>query len=233
MREDGHKASMLLTFLIVSVALTALPGPECLLAIRNGLRGRRQAIAVGAGTAVAALGCDIAAAFELAVVLQQSAIAFGIVKLGGAAYLVGLGLWTLWSTLGAQTTTHGKQDTTPVPRTTRAALRTGLIAGLLNPKVGLLYVAVPQLIPKTDSVVSSTLLFSSVDAVVVDISCGMASLSGQDPWHSHSPRGRRLGQPSPGEGATTEKVHRTLKLYVAPDLHRSRNAACLAIPRHT
>lgn len=167
MHNEGV-ASVLLTFIVVSVVLTAIPGSDSLLVVRSGLRGRAQAIAVGAGTAVAAFGWGIAAAFGIAAILAQSAVAFTIMKLAGAVYLVFLGLRTLWSTRRKQDSKSVEKDSTPVPRRVGAALRTGLVAGLLNPKTGLFYVAVlPQILPKDVSVLSATLLFSVVDAIVV------------------------------------------------------------------
>ncbi|MFB8242071.1 LysE family translocator [Kitasatospora purpeofusca] len=150
----------------MSLLLTVLPGPDTLLVVRSGLRGRRQAIAVGLGTAVAAFGWGLAAAFGVAALLQHSAAAFTAVKLAGAAYLVFLGVRTFWRTRQGQvsavpTGAEGHHNAW------RAA-RTGLVAGLLNPKTGLFYVAVlPQIIPETETVLPSTLLFATVDAVVV------------------------------------------------------------------
>ncbi|NLU70324.1 LysE family translocator [Streptomyces sp. HNM0574] len=174
--------SMLLTFLGVSLVLTAMPGPDTLLVVRSGLRGRAEAFAVGAGTAVSALAWGVAAAFGLAVVLQQSAVAFTVVKIAGAAYLLWLGAHTLWnarrSARAARKPDGGSEAEAPAepsaggpaPASGSAwsGLRTGLIAGILNPKTGLFYVAVlPQVLPKDAPVLSSTLLFAVVDAAVV------------------------------------------------------------------
>lgn len=158
---------MLITFVVVSVVLTAIPGPDSLLVVRSGLRGRAQATAVGAGSAVAALAWGVAAAFGLAVVLERSALAFTVVKLAGAAYLTFLGVRTLWSTRRSAATPEPAQEAATEPGSPWIGLRTGTIAGLLNPKTGLFYVAIlPQILPKNTSVLSSTLVFAGIDAVV-------------------------------------------------------------------
>lgn len=165
----GCMVSMLLTFLGVSIVLTALPGPDSLLVVRSGLRGRARATAVGAGTAIAALGWGVAAAFGVAIVLQRSAVAFEVVKLAGAVYLIGLGLHTFWATRrGNPAPPTAAAEADPTGGGTWAGLRTGLVAGLLNPKTGLFYVAVlPQILPKGAAVLPATLTFAGVDAVVV------------------------------------------------------------------
>ncbi|MGW6916258.1 LysE family translocator [Kitasatospora sp. NPDC054939] len=151
---------------LTSVIAQVLPGPDTLLVVRSGLRGRRQAIAVGLGTAVAAFGWGLAAAVGVAALLQHSAAAFTAVKLAGAAYLIFLGVRTFWRTRQGQvsTTPTGTQGHDSAWR----AARTGLVAGLLNPKTGRFYVAVlPQIIPGNETVLASTLLFATVDALVV------------------------------------------------------------------
>jgi threonine/homoserine/homoserine lactone efflux protein len=160
-------ASMLITFVVVSVVLTAIPGPDSLLVVRSGLRGRAQATAVGAGSAVAALAWGVAAAFGVAVVLERSALAFTVVKLAGAAYLAVLGVRTLWSTRHSAAVPEAAEDAGAEPGNAWSGLRTGTIAGLLNPKTGLFYVAIlPQILPKDASVLPSTLLFAAIDALV-------------------------------------------------------------------
>lgn len=158
---------MLITFVLVSVALTAIPGPDSLLVVRSGLRGRGAATAVGAGSAVAALVWGVAAAFGVAVILERSALAFTVVKFAGAAYLTVLGVRTLWSARRSAAAPEAADATEDASGTAWSGLRTGTIAGLLNPKTGLFYVAIlPQILPKDAAVLPSTLLFAVIDALV-------------------------------------------------------------------
>ena len=46
---------MIVTFVLVSVALTLVPGPDMMFVVRSGLQGRRAAVAAALGAAAAAL----------------------------------------------------------------------------------------------------------------------------------------------------------------------------------
>jgi threonine/homoserine/homoserine lactone efflux protein len=161
---------MIVTFVLVSVALTLVPGPDMMFVIRSGLQGRRAAVAAALGAAAAALAWGAAAAFGVAALLQHSARAFEIVRLAGAAYLIALGLWTLWISR-SRTAAHPPAAAEPVSlpggRPAWRAFAQGAGIDLLNPKTGLFYVAVlPQVIPPGMPVLRSTLLFAGVDATV-------------------------------------------------------------------
>jgi threonine/homoserine/homoserine lactone efflux protein len=168
-RENRIVIAMLTTFVVVSVALTLLPGPDMMFVIRNGTHGRGPAVAAGLGAAAAALGWGIAAAFAVAALLQRSADAFEVVKLTGAAYLIFLGLRTLWQSRGRPDVAAAADDpATPVSPWT--AFGKGVGIDLLNPKTGLFYVAVlPQVIPAGMPVLRSTLLFAGVDSLVAAV----------------------------------------------------------------
>jgi threonine/homoserine/homoserine lactone efflux protein len=157
---------MLMTFVLVSVGLTLIPGPDLMFVVRTGARGRGPAVAAAFGTGAAAMAWGAAAAFGVAALLQRSAQAFEAIKLVGAAYLIFLGLRTLWQSRKARGISPPAGD---VPPAISARKAFGLGAGidLLNPKTGLFYVAIlPQVIPHGVPVLRSTLLFAGVDSLV-------------------------------------------------------------------
>lgn len=159
---------LIATFATVSAVLTLTPGPDNLLVLRNGLRGRRPAMATGLGVAIASIAWGIAAAFGLAALLQRSQPLFEAVRVAGALYLCYLGVRSLISAARKDPKPE-RPDAHParVARGSWQALRSGLLTDLMNPKTGLLYVAlVPQLIPHSVPVFQGMLLFSWVDAVV-------------------------------------------------------------------
>jgi threonine/homoserine/homoserine lactone efflux protein len=159
-------AVMLMTFVLVSAALTLIPGPDLMFVVRTGAHGRRPAVAAAFGAAASALVWGTAAAFGVAALLQRSAQAFEVVKLVGAAYLIFLGLRTLWHSRKAGGISPPAGDGPP-PVSARKAFGLGAGIDLLNPKTGLFYVAVlPQVIPHGMPVLRSTLLFAGVDSLV-------------------------------------------------------------------
>lgn len=179
-------ASMIVTFVLVSVALTLVPGPDMMFVIRSGLQGRRPAVAAALGAAAAALAWGAATAFGVAALLQHSARAFEVVRLAGAAYLIALGLWTLWASRSRAVYPAGTVAPAPAPpsaatggRPAWRAFVQGAGIDLLNPKTGLFYVAVlPQVIPHGMPVLRSTLLFAGIDATVAGaLMAGLAWLA--------------------------------------------------------
>jgi threonine/homoserine/homoserine lactone efflux protein len=171
---------MLMAFVIVSVALTLLPGPDLMFVMRNGAHGRGPALGAAMGTAIATLGWAAAAGLGVATLLRQSAQAFEIVKLAGAAYLTFLGLKTLWQSRTAPAIAPG--DSTSGTVSPWAAFGRGICVDLLNPKTGLFYVAVlPQVIPHGVPVLRAMLLFAGIDSFIAAaylsaVACAVAAL---------------------------------------------------------
>lgn len=158
------------SFALFALLVTVVPGPDTLLVLRNCVRGGRlPGIATALGAAVGSLAWAVAAAVGLAAALQRWDAAFAVVRLAGAAYLVLLGAQALWAhrrsaPTGAETTAAPPEALVP---TTFLAFRQGLLSCLLNPKVGLFFVAVaPQFLPDGASVLSVTLVFGVIDAVI-------------------------------------------------------------------
>lgn len=161
------------TFAVIALLLCAVPGPDTLLVLRTGLRGgRRHGTAAGLGCAAGSLIWGSAAAVGIATLLERSAAAYEVIKLAGAAYLIVLGVRALWSARHSDSVSPDADLPGAVPRarTARGAFAYGLTGDLLNPKMGLFYVAViPQVVPRSIPVMSGTLLFAGVDTVVAAI----------------------------------------------------------------
>ncbi|MFH8753511.1 LysE family translocator [Streptomyces rimosus] len=162
----------LLGFALFALLVTIAPGPDTLLVLRNCLRGGRRAGAASAvGSAVGSMAWAVAAAAGLAAALQRWDAAFMTVRLVGAAYLVVLGaqaLWTYRKAATGSTEATGEPDGRDMTAVRAArAFRQGLYSCLLNPKVGIFFVAVvPQFLPEGHSVLGVTLLFGVIDAVI-------------------------------------------------------------------
>ena len=131
--------SQLLAFLAASLILAITPGPGVFYIVgRSLLQGRGHGLASVAGVALGNLGNAAAAALGLAALFSFSALAFEVVKLGGAAYLVFLGVRALRAVAPAH-------PETAAPERLGRVFREGLVVALLNPKTAVFFLAfLPQ-----------------------------------------------------------------------------------------
>lgn len=172
---DGRFAA----WIAVALVLIVTPGPDTALIIRNALRaGARSAsmsvVGVGLGSAVWAA----ASVVGVAALLERSDVAFTIFKLGGAAFLVYLGLRTLAGTFRTSPP-RGHGPVTPMAASTSAwnALLQGVLNNLLNPKAGAIFATVmPQFIEPGDSMARLFLMVVCYDAMVIAWLCAYAVL---------------------------------------------------------
>ncbi|MEV4051788.1 LysE family translocator [Amycolatopsis sp. NPDC049688] len=136
------------SFLLVVVLGAMSPGPDFVVVTRSALTGgRRAGMAAGLGIALGVFAWVVAIALGVAAVLTASAIAFTVVKLAGAGYLVFLGV-KAW--LAVRRGEYRDLGETPATGRLRAgaAFRQGLVTNLLNPKVAVYFLALlPQFLP--------------------------------------------------------------------------------------
>lgn len=157
----------LLGFSAVALVLVLVPGPDFAVVVPNALRGRWAGIATAFGTASGlAVHAGIAAAGLSAIVLASD-LAFSAVKYLGAAFLVFLGLRSLWKSRGS----HPEQEVPAVERsralTRRGAYRQGLLVNVLNPKAPLIYLSImPQFLQPN---LSSTGQLAAMSAILVGL----------------------------------------------------------------
>ena len=86
-------ATSLLAFALASIALIVIPGPSVLFVIGRSLAlGRLGGLLSVLGNALGMLPLVIAVALGIGALVAQSAVAFTIVKIAGAAYLMYLGV---------------------------------------------------------------------------------------------------------------------------------------------
>ncbi|UJW29200.1 LysE family translocator [Saccharothrix sp. AJ9571] len=135
----------LLTWTLVAFLGVATPGIDTLLVLRHTLLGGRRA-GLRAVTGIA-LGCLVWATASLAgltALLAASEVAYQVVRIAGAAYLIWLGASALWKSLPR----HRGPVVPLEDGSATSALRAGLLTNLLNPKVGVFYVSLlPQFLP--------------------------------------------------------------------------------------
>jgi threonine/homoserine/homoserine lactone efflux protein len=154
-----------LGFALVAAALTVTPGLDTALVLRSALTGRRgEAAATAAGIVAGLFVWGAAAAAGVSALLTASRVGYDVLRWAGAAYLVGYGGRLLWRALRG--TSAAAADAPPGLRGWRAA-RLGLLTNLLNPKVGIFYVALlPQFVPPGSEPLAVGLLLAAVHAVL-------------------------------------------------------------------
>src|SRR5689334_12819943 len=117
------------------MALILAPGPDSLCVLARGLgQGRRAAMIAALGTTSGLLVHTTLAALGLAVLLQTSEIAYTVVRVGGALYLIYLGVRALLSRERLAIGAAGHSSS-------RRMYLQGLLTNVLNPKVALFFVA--------------------------------------------------------------------------------------------
>ena len=104
-------------------------------------QGRRAGLASVLGIHVGTLVHIAAATVGLSALIVSSAVAFTAVKIAGAVYLVGLGLWTLLSRSPETEIALGGE------RRLRRIFAHGIVVNVLNPKTALFFLAfLPQFV---------------------------------------------------------------------------------------
>ena len=136
----------LIAFFFAAGLLTITPGLDTAIVLRaSALEGRRAGIAAAAGITLGLMVWGAASAIGLTALLAASSLAYTALKWAGAAYLIGLGLTMLIKPKDAPAVEEA--DALNV-HGAAPWLRRGLLTNLLNPKIGVFYVAfLPQFTP--------------------------------------------------------------------------------------
>lgn len=154
------------TFVAVSAVVIMTPGPDTAMTIRNTLLGgRRTGVATALGIALGQSVWTVAASVGVAAILVASEPAFRALQLAGAAYLIYLGLHSLWAA-------WRHRETVPRPATGqrqqwRKGLRQGLLSDLANPKMAVFFLSLlPQFVTPGDASFAGFLLLGVVFAMM-------------------------------------------------------------------
>jgi threonine/homoserine/homoserine lactone efflux protein len=156
--------SAVLSFAVVAGLLTILPGLDTALVLRAAItQGRAHAFATALGVNAGVLVWGAGAAVGVSALLTASTVAYTVVRIAGATYLVGLGARMLWTALRAPLADAEQSAVVSGPGSPWHAWRRGLLTNILNPKIGAFYVALlPQFIPSDDSHLAVGLLLALV-----------------------------------------------------------------------
>ncbi|MFT7613297.1 MAG: threonine/homoserine/homoserine lactone efflux protein [Parvicellaceae bacterium] len=137
------ETTTVLSFLAASIALTIMPGPDNLFVLTESLtKGVRNGIAVSVGLASGVLLHTLAAALGLSFVIQNSELAFSVIKYLGTAYLLYLAFKAYQEKRPALASEKAEEHSHASPF---SLIRKGFLMNVLNPKVSLFFIALlPQ-----------------------------------------------------------------------------------------
>lgn len=159
-------ATTLLAFAVLSVGLAITPGPNMLYLVSRTLtQGRRAGMVSLAGCQAGSAIIMLGAAAGVTAALLAVPLAYDVMRLGGAAYL----LWLAW-----QSVKPGQPIFSPRPMPAESDARlfsVGIATAVLNPKVALFYVAVlpPFMDPALGGLFWQAILLGSIQVVICTI----------------------------------------------------------------
>ncbi len=136
-------------FAFVAMIVIAIPGPSVLFVVSRGVAlGRRAAVITAIGNEAGMVVQVVAVALGLGAIVERSVVAFTVLKLMGACYLVFLGLQAIRHRADLSLAL----GSTVTPRSPLTTLREGFVVGLL----GLVAVAIALLSDSTWGILAGT-----------------------------------------------------------------------------
>jgi threonine/homoserine/homoserine lactone efflux protein len=146
--------SSLVLFLTAAMVLLLIPGPAVAYIVgRSVAQGRLAGVISALGIGVGTLVHVAAALLGLSALLMSSAIAFGVVKYLGAAYLIYLGVQKLRHPDSFETSGSGRTKLSSV-------FTQGIVVNVLNPKTALFFFAfLPQFVDASTGRVAGQIFF--------------------------------------------------------------------------
>jgi len=181
-----------LTFFVAILLLTLSPGVDTLLVLRNSARGGwRDGALTTLGISSGLFVHATISALGISVILLQSAWAFTLLKLAGAAYLIWLGLMTLRAAARRPASVLPVSSAAPQSLKPWRSLYEGMLSNVLNPKAVIFYMAfLPQFIDPAGSALTQSLAMALIHFIVSMLwLCGLSLVAD---------RARRLRMPRLG-----------------------------------
>jgi threonine/homoserine/homoserine lactone efflux protein len=186
-----------LAFGVVALVVIAVPGPSVVFTVARALTyGRAVALTNVVGNSFGLLAALVLVVFGLGEVVATSDVVYEVVKVGGALYLVYLGVQALRHRHAISVERDAVAERSPLRPWT--ALRQGFMVGFTNPKGYVMFVALlPQFIDRDRGHVGLQMLLLGLIAFAIGLCCDSvwALLASQlRRWFDASPgRGRTLG----------------------------------------
>ena len=155
-------------YVLMCIFLIILPGPDTAITTKNTVTvGRTGGFKTVFGTCCALLIHTAAAVLGLSAIIMKSAMLFSVLKYVGAAYLLYLGIKTLW-------TLKYKKEAVSIDQTNKFAdsscFKQGFLTNILNPKVAVFFLSfLPQFVTTGINTLLSFLLLGITYTVLTAI----------------------------------------------------------------
>jgi threonine/homoserine/homoserine lactone efflux protein len=156
--------SALAAFVLASFILVVVPGPSVLFVISRGVAlGRKAAVLTVLGNEIGLLLQVLLVAAGIGSLVERSVIAYEVLRLAGAVYIV---------YLGVQAVRHRRSLSTVLDvtatRSSRHIVREGFIVGITNPKAIVFFTAVlPQFVDPGGAAVPLQMVLLGLISVTV------------------------------------------------------------------
>ena len=179
----------LLAFTLTAFALIVVPGPSVLFTVSRALAlGRMAGVATVAGNTIGVYVQVVAVAFGIGALVERSVMVFTIVKLGGAAYLIFLGVQAIRHRQKLAEMLGSRIENKSVAR----VMADGFVVGIGNPKAIVFFAAVlPQFVDRPAGQVPQQMLLLGAIFAGIALLCdsGWALVAGSArAWFGRSPR---------------------------------------------
>ena len=153
-------------FIVACILIIILPGPDTAVVTKNTIvHGKKQGLRTMFGICLGLLLHTAMCVAGLSALIVKSAVAFTVLKVIGAIYLVYLGVKTLWAMRAKKSDID--VETLVVPKG-NSSFRQGFITNITNPKVAVFFLTfMPQFLA-TDS--NPFLAFSAMGIIYAALS---------------------------------------------------------------
>lgn len=138
----------MLVFIGVAAIVIVVPGPDTAVVTKNVLlHGRRAALGTSLGVTAGLAAWTIAAAIGVASLVRASTVAFTVLKLIGALYLIWLGIQALRAAHHAAAGAQASRALSVRPMSALGGFRQGFLSDIANPKIGVFFTSLlPQFV---------------------------------------------------------------------------------------
>ncbi len=154
----------LLVFIGVAAIVIVIPGPDTAVVTKNVLiHGRRAGLGTSLGVSAGLSIWTIAAAVGIASLVRASEVAFTVLKLAGALYLVWLGVQALRAAGRQLDADDASQPQRRTGMGARGGFRQGFLSDLANPKIGIFFTSLlPQFVSAGHAVLVPFLILGAI-----------------------------------------------------------------------